>query len=298
MKRMIGALALAVLFAAACEPSPTGFDPPPASMVILDAAHNDGNQHFFWLPPMVAPASFNGSFDGAQSPEVHIDELGGGSIAVFTTTTGPGSETVRVVPTEEHYVVNWHTDEFPVTTGPTYRITVLLDGTELGVADVELGSTGTEVRNLTTDEVVGLKDGRTLPIKFRIEEGATAPSGPRYPIYGADGSISCSGPVGTKVPRGYLQINGTSGGVSFDLEIRDAAPNTHYSVQFNTSNGTTCDNRSGLGSIVTDAQGNASLTGFYGLNPGTYQLLLSILSGLSGFDRELGNELFPVEITP
>ncbi|MHC4067838.1 MAG: hypothetical protein ACYSUI_25495, partial [Planctomycetota bacterium] len=79
---------------------------------------------------------------------------------------------MRVVPEDEQYIVNWHTDEFDLSSAATYRITVLVSGTELGFGDVQLGASGSEAKNLTTNETIGLKDGRTLPIKFRIEEGA------------------------------------------------------------------------------------------------------------------------------
>jgi hypothetical protein len=121
------------------------------------------------------PGAFNGPFDGTLSPVVHICDLtdcAAMPVAEFTTTTGSGSEIVRVVPEDEQYIVNWHTDEFDLSSAATYRITVLVSGTELGFGDVRLGSSGSEAKNLTTNETIGLKDGRTLPIKFRIEEGA------------------------------------------------------------------------------------------------------------------------------
>jgi alpha-tubulin suppressor-like RCC1 family protein len=90
--------------------------------------------------------------------------------------TGPGPETVRVVPEEEHYIVNWHTDEiltnFPLQEGEHYRIRVLVGGQLLGFADVAVVNSRNELKNVDTDQLIPLKDGRTLPIKFRIEEGA------------------------------------------------------------------------------------------------------------------------------
>lgn len=46
------------------------------------------------------------------------------TIASFTTTTGPGSETVRVNDLDEYYIVNWHTDEFGLDPAKTYRISI------------------------------------------------------------------------------------------------------------------------------------------------------------------------------
>jgi len=166
-----------LFLAGGCGDASAPTEPAPGpSWLISDAVHGGGNAHFFWLPPMVSqPQAVNGVFDAGQSPIVRICDLadcGGMLIAEFTMATGPGSETVRVEPAEEHYIANWHTSDSPVTPGPTYRIAVLLDGVTLGYADIQLGATGKDVKNLTTDEIIGLKDGRTLPITFRIEEGA------------------------------------------------------------------------------------------------------------------------------
>lgn len=175
MKRTVTMLMALVRFSA-CEPTPTGFEAPPPLRAIVDAVHGYGNDHFFWLPPMVdAPEQFNGAFDGTESPVVTICDLAdcaNAVVAEFTTTTGPGSETVRVEPDREHYIVDWHIDESEVAIGPTYRIRVTVDGVELGLADVQLAATGKDVKNITTDALIGLKEGRTLPIIFRIEAGA------------------------------------------------------------------------------------------------------------------------------
>ena len=83
---------------------------PEPSFAISDAVHGGANEHFYWLPPLVPAPSPTGTFDGSLAPAVRITEFAAGTlVAEFTTTTGPGSETVRVVPEDEHYIVNWHT---------------------------------------------------------------------------------------------------------------------------------------------------------------------------------------------
>ena len=151
-------------------------DVPGVSSSISDAVHEGGNKHFFWLPPMVShPGAFNGPFDATQTPVVSICDLAdcaSNQIASFSMASGSGSEVVRVDAADEHYVVNWHTDEFAVTQGSAYRIRVSAGGTLLGYADITLTGSGNEAKNVTTNETIGLKDGRTLPIMFRIEAGA------------------------------------------------------------------------------------------------------------------------------
>src|SRR3989442_12339023 len=87
----------AALVAAACQDRQS---PPAApSFLIQDAAHNGGNPHFYWLPPMTRQPSFTGTFDGTLAPVVEISELGGVTgcadrgVATFPATTGPGSGT-------------------------------------------------------------------------------------------------------------------------------------------------------------------------------------------------------------
>jgi Bacterial Ig-like domain (group 2) len=145
--------------------------------VISDAAHL-GKPHFYFLRPMVGSPATTGVFDATLEPEVQVCVVDGSAceptIAVFTTTTSWGSERVRVAPEDSAYIVNWHTNEFALDTAATYRIRVLVDGIELGYADLDVVGAGRELRNVNTNEYVPLLDGRTLPIRFRVEEGFLA----------------------------------------------------------------------------------------------------------------------------
>ena len=130
---------------------------------------------------MVPAPQPDGVFDGTLEPTVDICVWSGtecsASLEIFTPGTGPGSEIVRVVPEDELYIVNWHTEDlletWPLEPGSEdrYRIRVLVGTRLLGYADVEVTATGREFRNVETGEYIPLLEGRTLPIKFRIEEG-------------------------------------------------------------------------------------------------------------------------------
>lgn len=132
---------------------------------------------FYWLPPTVADPLYAGTFDAVLSPAVEICELVDGAcgtvIATYTMTTGPGGELVRLHVDEENYHVNWHTDEFELSTTGFYRVSVRagIYDVLLGFADVQPVSNGSGLKNVDTGEYIGLVDGRTLPIKFRIETG-------------------------------------------------------------------------------------------------------------------------------
>lgn len=145
--------------------------------VISDAAHSGGLAGFFFLPPMVPAPTPVEAFDATQRPEVRIDELDPATLAVratiarYTMLTGAGSETIRV-DAGGHYIVNWHTDQFALDSQRMYRINVLARGKLLGFADVDVVDTAKELKNVDTNESIPLVDGRTLPIKFRIERFA------------------------------------------------------------------------------------------------------------------------------
>lgn len=206
MRTILSLAAGALLLGCEANPTPTELAPDRPSTVISDGAHSGGNAHFYFLPPLVPNPAHTGMFDGSLSPIVEICAIGNdgceGLIATYSTTTGPGSETVRLDATEEHYIVNWHTDQFAVESGRTYRLRILILKTLIGYADVALLENGSEARNLDTGEIVGLVDGRTLPIKFRIEEGAVYVVQPPQPgeapvvIATSDGTVSLSIPEG------------------------------------------------------------------------------------------------------
>lgn len=179
------ALLIAVLaLTAACLDQPTSH----LSRLSADFSDgtNGGNTHFYFLPPLVPNPGPGAGNDATQSPVVEICELDsltllcGVILATYTmdpATTFPprpgNSETVRVG--DAHFIVNWHTKDFALDPALTYRICVKVnDGVndvELGFADVDVVASGRELR-FVADGYVGILDGRTLPIKFRIEPGA------------------------------------------------------------------------------------------------------------------------------
>jgi len=179
MRKITGFMMISLLVIAGCsnyqkEDQP-GISDSIGPLSISDAVHNGGNDHFYWLPPLVKAPNPTGLFDDSLSPIVKITPYPPDDITdeiIFTMATGPGSKTVRVVPEDEHYIVNWHTKEYDLIIGQIYRIHVLVDGDVLGHVDVEVVSSGNQLKTVNIDEYFALKDGRTLPIKFRIEEGA------------------------------------------------------------------------------------------------------------------------------
>lgn len=135
------------------------------SETISDAAHAGTVPGFYFLPPMVPNPSYSGTFDGGLQPRVEICELVGntcGTTIVQYNNVPAGSGS---------YQVNWHTNQFNLDPAKTYRISVFVGTFRLGFADVDVVNSGKELKNVDTQEYIPLQDGRTLPIKFRIETG-------------------------------------------------------------------------------------------------------------------------------
>src|SRR5262249_10867257 len=72
--------------------------PGPSPQTLSDQAHENGQKGFFWLPPLVAAPTLQGTFDPSQSPVVTITPLtpGASPIATYTLSSGSGGETVHV----------------------------------------------------------------------------------------------------------------------------------------------------------------------------------------------------------
>jgi surface protein len=192
----------AVLLLSACADTMTDplTAPPATSRGISDAVHGeDGNPHFFWLPPVAAqPAGrLLGRFEQLASPRVvvvcqetnqgvadcdgHVGEGFPAVVAEFDLGSGLLLE-------DDHFKVELDTRAFGLRLSSddgasysTYRILVYTDPLSdfggpfvLGHADFRVGESGRAAKNLSTGDAIGLADGRTLPVRFRIDQGAYA----------------------------------------------------------------------------------------------------------------------------
>src|SRR5882762_375937 len=195
--------------ASADRPTAPRFGP---AFAISDGVHGGGTQGFYFLPPMVAQPAFSGSFDGditTLDPQIAICDITSGAdnncggaggtsaVIVFTTTSTPA---ITVDLTTSQYQVNWDTRAASFLAGHTYRVHVTAgaSGTsrELGFADALLTTTPGQAKEVATGTLIVLKDGRTLPIHFRIEGGIV-------------GSVSVSAATPTVATGGTDQITAT-----------------------------------------------------------------------------------------
>jgi hypothetical protein len=102
-------------------------------------------------------------------------------------------------------------------------------GTQLGYADVRLVSNGTQAK-INNDDVITLIDGRTLPIKFRIELGAVGI------VASGGGTVTLnSGEVSVALAAGAVSepvaITATPIDTNFFNYDRSVIPGTFYEFQ-------------------------------------------------------------------
>jgi hypothetical protein len=161
---------------AACEtpvePDARHATPPPLASRLLDGAHG-GNPNFFFLPPVVAGPRHTGTADMAIAPTVTICLLIGADCGPVLATYDfrVGDPSAGRDAAGGFFFVNWNTRLFTLDPAQLYRVAVSVLERPLGYVDVQVVSNGS-AKNAGTGDVVTLVDGRTLPIRFRIERGA------------------------------------------------------------------------------------------------------------------------------
>src|SRR5712664_569295 len=180
MKRIV-LLPITCALVVACQDqrTPTAVKPP--SFQLVEAGHD----HFFFLPPIVPQRTFSGTFNPALKPVVVICQLDVGPAPLNTPIGCAAAPPVVVLAVEadvagQQYKVNWDTKQSGINPDLFYRIQVFGGAGQrdpVGFADVDPVNNGSGLKNVNTNEYIGLVDGRTLPIKFRIELGAFTSSG-------------------------------------------------------------------------------------------------------------------------
>jgi alpha-tubulin suppressor-like RCC1 family protein len=206
-RRILTILAGAMILVTGCRDGTTApglYTQSPPGKDLVDGA-NGGHGGFYFLPPMVRLPAYSGQTDPNQSPTVVVCALVtttgakrcGDIVAAFSLGQGTGSEVLRYDAAAQQYVVNWKTDQClsgacVLSSTVTYRLRVLIGSSELGHADMVFLNNGSQAKNAQTGDVTALVNGRTLPVKFRIEKGAVnlAAPGASTAIASAGGTIA------------------------------------------------------------------------------------------------------------
>jgi subtilase family serine protease len=143
----------------------------------VEAAHHPGFPRLYFLPPLVSPTSFEGDFDPTlvDHLSVEICRANGASCLgdpVVILGGGPGAAGIRLDADEEHYIVNWQVRGDGIAAGD-YRLHVRLGAVVIGGVALRLGNKLQDLRELPP-EVIGIQLGRSIPVKFRIEQATDA----------------------------------------------------------------------------------------------------------------------------
>ena len=181
---------VAALVLGACgdstAPTPRLRAPSAPTALLNDGSKAGGNPNFFFLPPVVPspagdPDFSAGQFAGGWKPVVDVCEVNAANLTggcISGTVRSYSGAAVAVSLTDEQYQVQVDTKESWAVAGHTYRFTVTLLSNQpvtLGFVDIALLSGS--AKNAGTGDLVSLQDGRTIPLKFRIEKGATVGTG-------------------------------------------------------------------------------------------------------------------------
>ena len=145
--------------------------------VVSDGSQPGGNPDFFFLPPLAGDPSSGSNFEpGKFNPRLDpVVQVYAGAVNCGTAegpVFGPVVAALHVA--EEQYQVQWDTRASQLAPDRSYRICVRSSrrGAVLGFLDVQPAPGGGGVRSARTGDAYVFQDGRTLPIKFRVETGA------------------------------------------------------------------------------------------------------------------------------
>lgn len=179
---LVLALASVFMWVACDTEQPTAPGDLDASYEIADATLDAAlYPNFYWLPPIALKAPQpTGTFIGTVNPTVIICEgweepgcapssVGGTVLKEFDRFDGDDGEKVLVDLHGQHFHLNWDTDLLPESaTGNEYEIAVWLGGARMGLAHLWLDKNASTFNH--EGMTVELIEGRTIPVKFRIEE--------------------------------------------------------------------------------------------------------------------------------
>ncbi len=206
--------------------------PDEAPAAEIQDGSNDGNPGFLFLAPLVSQPDKRGQSPLAGlAPHVVICELeedgGGNDVCSDNSVTFSGSD---IQYDGDHYKLKWDTRDtsLAVETGPyIYRLTVYLGSEPLGFADLQFRGKGAKNAADPESGVIGLKKGRTVPVKFFIGDALGCVTGLDCKVATIDPSVETTiftrdGDAAIYIPEGALPP--LPGGGPYVLTIAELDP--------------------------------------------------------------------------
>lgn len=210
-----------VVLSACRENAPVQPQQPGSIKALIVDGNHAGNANFFFLPPLVPDPSGSPNFIAAQfnpnlSPFAEVCKLADNPLLNPTTgcATGPltfGPARMSLDATNQDYQLNWDTGASLLDPTAFYRITVRgsAQGTALGLVDVDPVLGG--MKNVKTGDIVPLQDGRTLPIKVRIQNGAFGSTNTNDRVEQVVPNVIPTGTLDVTTSTGFAGARFTSG---------------------------------------------------------------------------------------
>jgi len=215
-----------VVVLAACTDNTVQPKAPTLNAAIQDGNHA-GNPNFFFLPPLVpnpvGSPNFNpATFNAKLAPVVEVCRLAGNPLLDPSTSCGPlvfGPASMALDATNQQYQLNWDTQASQLDATAFYRITVrgAARGTALGFLDIDPVLGG--MKNPKTGDVFIFTDGRTLPIKVRIQQGAFGSTNSNDVVEQVVPNVIPSGTLDVTTNTGFAGARFTNGWLNPNLGI-------------------------------------------------------------------------------
>ena len=189
----LGSAFTCFLAATACSTSDTPTSPLiplKAAASISDAAQGNGNEHFYWLPPVAPAATYAGTFDPGLQPEIRICRVAALPCTSPLITIPSGSITVSS--TAKSYSASWSTSPANVTV-EDYRAEVWIGTRKMGFADIRVVAKQPDLKSVPTG-FVGVVKKNSVTLAFRLEFGIVASMsiGPSNPAIDSGTTVQLS----------------------------------------------------------------------------------------------------------
>lgn len=173
---LAGVVLLAGLSCGGDRTAPTGprLTPPTGNATLWDGSQTGGNPNVFFLPPLVPNPQGQPTFGtNPFQPGLPVE------IEIACQTPAPGLSCsgrglartpTKVSTTDEQYMLNWDTKAPGFDPNFVFRIKVWIGSVNVAFADVILLANANP-KNRNTNDDIALNDGRTMPIKVRVQTG-------------------------------------------------------------------------------------------------------------------------------
>lgn len=168
---LVVALTTVLLSCDATPPADSPISPEDPSQEMSHLGAEGSHPNFAFLEPLVKQTEIPDAFIPTWPLTVVICAHEGGVAPDASCSIGSSNHLITYLPEDlwvepDRYRVDWPLEESGAVGGSTYRIMVRYGSRQLGQADVALGATMQEARDVASGEAIAVPENRTLPLAF------------------------------------------------------------------------------------------------------------------------------------